>query len=147
MTVISDIIPHAVVLKVANNIAKSMRKFAKQAGSKRIPKAIKVGKVNATSITATIGVTINTKIAPHAFIFDKGAREHSIDAKNAPYLVFEGTNGFEGIVKVAHVDHPGMEARPYIAKGKNENREKNKKIISEAVGRNIRLQIRTYKIK
>lgn len=145
MTTISDIVPQAVMVKIADRVARSARQFARQSGSKRIPKAIKVGKVNATQLTATINIMLDTDIAPQAMIFEKGAKEHPIDARNAENLVFwwEKMNTlFVG----KHVNHPGMAARPFIQPAKESTHDRNMADLREAVGRNMRLQIRKYKV-
>lgn len=144
---ISDIVPQGVLLKIANRIANSARGFAKGTGSKRIPKSIKVGKVSATKDTASITIWLDTNIAPQAVIFERGAKEHGIDAKNFPTLQFNGTNGYPldnpgGIIRIAHVNHPGMEKRPFLQPAKDKHREQNRQELREAVGRNIRLVIR-----
>lgn len=41
----------------------------------------------------------------------KGARPHTIKAKNAPYLVFKGRSG---IVRTKQVSHPGSPSHPFI---------------------------------
>ena len=143
----TDIVPHGVLIKIANRIANSARGFARGTGSKRIPKSIKVGNVSATQSTASITIWIDTTIAPQAMIFEKGAKPHPIDAKNAPYLVFNGTNGFPlenpgGIIQTKHVNHPGMEKRPFLQPAKDKHREQNKAELREVAGRNIRLVIR-----
>ena len=143
MTTIDNIVPRGVLVKIANRIANSARGFAKGTGSKRIPQSIKVGNVSATKDTASITIWVDTNIAPQAMIFEKGAKPHPIDAKNAPYLVFEGTNAFAGkLIQVEHVDHPGMEKRPFLQPAKDKHREQNKQEIRDAVGRNLRLVIR-----
>lgn len=147
MTTISEIVPQGVMVRIADRVARSARQFARQTGSTRIPKAIKVGHVHATQQTASISILLDTDIAPQAMIFEKGATEHPIDAKNAPYLVFEGTHDHQGhLVKVEHVDHPGMKARPFIKPAKESTHERNMADLREAVGKNFRLQIRTYKV-
>jgi len=140
----SDIVPQGVLLKIANRIAASARGFAKGTGSTRIPKSIKVGNVSATKDTASITIWLDTNIAPQAVIFERGAKPHGIDARNAPLLVFEGTNAFAGqIIKTEHVNHPGMEKRPFLQPAKDKHREQNKAELRDSVGRNIRLVIRS----
>ncbi len=143
MATINDLVPQGVLIRIANRIANSARQYARKSGSTRIPKAIKVGNVNATQLTASISIILDTSIAPQAMIFEKGAKPHSIDAKNAPNLVFEGTNMFAGqLIITPHVNHPGMAARPFLQPAKDNNRQKNLDDLREAVGRNMRLQIR-----
>lgn len=146
-TTISDIVPQGVLLKIADRIARSARGFARATGSKRIPKSIKVGTVKSTQNTASVSIMIDTRIAPQALIFERGAKPHGIPAKNWPTLVFEGTNGHTGWVRVPHVDHPGMEKRPFLQPAKDKHKEQNKREIREAVGKNMRLVIRAMAVK
>src|SRR5512139_475574 len=142
-TTINDLVPQSVLVRIANRIANSARQFARQTGSKRIPKAIKVGRVTATKDTASISILLDTSIAPQAAAFEHGAKRHPIFARNARNLVFEGTNEFAGLTIVTpSVDHPGIAPRPFIQPAKEKNREQNLKEIREAVGRNMRLSIR-----
>lgn len=143
MTTINDLVPQGVLVKIANRIANSARQYARRYKSSRIPKAIKVGTVHATEKTASITILLDKNIAPHAMVFEKGAKPHGIDAKNVPNLIFEGTNQFAGqIIVTPHVNHPGIQARPFLAPAKANNREKNLADLREAVGKNMRLQIR-----
>lgn len=140
---INDFVPQSVLVRIANRIANSARQFARQVGSRRIPKSIKVGRVTATQQTASITIWLDTSIAPQAAAFEHGADPHPIDARNKPNLVFEGTNQFAGqTIVTPHVDHSGMEARPFLQPAKDKHRAQNLKELREAVGRNMRLQIR-----
>ena len=148
MTTIKDIVPPSVLLKIANRIANSARQFARKTGSKRVPKSIKVGRVTSTQATASISIWLDLNIAPQAGAFEKGAKRHPINARNYPNLVFEGTNRFAGqIIRTPHVNHPGMRARPFVKPAKEKHRKQNLEEIREAVGRNMRLQIRTMSRK
>lgn len=145
---VNDIVPQNVLLKIANRIAQSARGFARGVGSTRIPKSIKVGNVNATKTTASISIMIDTTIAPQALIFERGAKAHPIDAENFPTLQFHGTNGFPlenpgGIIRIAHVNHPGMARRPFIKPAVDKHKDQNKREIKEAVGDGIRLAVRS----
>ncbi len=143
MTTINDLVPQGVLIRIANRIANSARQFARQVGSSRIPRSIKVGRVTATQNTASVSILLDTKIAPQAAAFEHGAEHHPIDPVKGKYLVFEGTNLWAGqIVFTKHVEHPGIKARPFVKPAREKNREKNLKELREAVGRNIRLQIR-----
>lgn len=143
MTTISDIVPHEILIRIANRIASSARQFARQTGSTRIPKSIKVGTVHATSQTATVNILVDTGIAPQAMVFEKGADPHVIQAKNAPLLIFPGTNEFAGqIIHIQKVNHPGMAPRPFIQPAKESTRDRNRQELREAVGRNVRLVVR-----
>lgn len=143
MTTVSDIVPHSVLVGIANRIARSARQFARRTKSSRIPKAIKVGNVNATQQTVSISIILDTNVAPQAMVFERGARPHGIDARNVPNLIFEGTNAFAGqLIITPHVNHPGMAARPFLQPAKDSTKERNKQDIREAVGRNLRLVVR-----
>ena len=139
---INDIVPQAILVKIADRIARSARGFARATGSKRIPKAIKVGNVKSTQSTASISIMIDTNIAPQALIFERGAKPHSYSARNWPMLVFQGTNGVEGWVRTKSVNHPGMAKRPFLQPAKDKHKEQNKREIAEAVGKNVRLVVR-----
>lgn len=140
---INDLVPQGVLIRIANRIANSARQFARQVGSSRIPKAIKVGRVNATQTTASISILLDTSIAPQVAAFEHGADWHPIDAKNYPTLVFMGTNEFAGQwIRVPHVEHPGIAPRPFVQPAKEKNHDQNLRELREAVGQNIRLSIR-----
>lgn len=143
MTTIKELVPDSVVLKIANRIANSARQFARRTGSKRVPKSIKVGTVHSTQQTSSITIWLDTDIAPQAAVFEKGAKRHPIDARNAPYLRFPGTNAFAGQgIQVEHVNHPGMAARPFLKPAKDKHRKQNLDELRDSVGRNMRLVIR-----
>lgn len=143
MTTINDLVPQSVLLRIANRIARSARQFARKTGSKRVPRSIKVGNVKSTQNTASISIMLDTSIAPQAAAFEHGVEAHPIDAKNYPDLVFMGTNQWAGQwIRVPHVNHPGIAARPFVKPAVKNNREKNLQEIQEAVGKNIRLSIR-----
>lgn len=140
---INDLVPQGVLIRIANRIANSARQFARQVGSTRIPRAIKVGNVTSTQSTASISILLDTSIAPQAAAFEHGAEWHPIDAKNFPNLVFIGTNEFAGKwVRVPHVEHPGIAPRPFIQPAKDKHREQNLAELRAAVGAGIRLSIR-----
>ena len=141
-TTINDIVPQSVLVKIANRVAQSARGFARKY-SKRIPRAIKVGRVTSTQTTASITIWVDTGAAPQALAFERGAKPHIISARNAPFLEFEGTNMFEGeLIITPKVSHPGIAKRPYLQPAKDKHRAQNLKEIREAVGKNMRLQIR-----
>ena len=140
---VNDIVPQAILVKIADRIARSARGFARATGIKRIPKAIKVVKVNSTQSTASISIMIDTRIAPQALIFERGAKPHGIAGRNTFLLTFPGTNAFQGqIIQVQHVNHPGMAKRPFLQPAKDKHKEQNKREIREAVGKNMRLVVR-----
>jgi hypothetical protein len=141
MTTVSDLVPQEVMIRIANRIARSARGFARKY-STRIPKAIKVGNVNSTQRTASISILIDTSIAPQAMAFEHGADPHVIYAKNKPNLVFYWEN-MDTLFVGPKVNHPGIEPRPFMQPAKDAHREQNLQDLREAVGRNVRLQIRT----
>lgn len=141
MTTVHDIVPQAVLVRIADRIARSARGFARKY-SRRIPKAIKVGTVKSTQETASITIFVDTGVAPQALAFERGAKPHPIDARNAPNLVFWWEKK-DTLFIGPHVNHPGIKKRPYLQPAKDKHREQNLKEIREAVGRNMRLQIRS----
>lgn len=144
---ITDLVPVQTLVWAANRIANSARAFARTKGIGSVAKV----KVDKTSVTKnTVSVTISTSQAGIAFEYGSGIHDpqhpHYIDinARSAPNLVFEGTNQFEGqIIRVPHVNHPGVAPRPFIQPAKDRHRAEIKKRIAEDVGRNLRLQIRS----
>jgi hypothetical protein len=139
---IHDIVPQEVLVKIANRVARAARNNAK-AFSSRIPRAIKVGTVSSTKQTASITIWLDTDIAPQAAAFEHGADPHVITARNAPLLVFMGTNDWAGqIIRKKSVNHPGIAPRPYLQPAKDDTREQNREELRAAVGRNMRLAIR-----
>lgn len=97
-----------------NIIAQTARASAKNSGSKRIPQSITVTNPKISLTSAEITIYADPKIAPHAAIFEKGAKNHPIDAKNAPNLVF-WWDKMETMFVGKHVDHPGMKPRPFMS--------------------------------
>jgi len=124
--VVTDLVPVQTLVWAANKIANSARAFARTKGIGRIAK-VKVGR---TSVTKnTVSITIETSAAGMAYEYGsglhdpKGAHFIDINAKNAPNLVFEGTNQFEGqIIQTPHVNHPGVAPRPFLQPAKDKHR-------------------------
>ena len=119
----------------ANRIAKRARKNA--SWSDKIPEAIKVGTTQESGNSMSIAIEVDMKIAPHALAFEKGSGIHGathktykIAPKTAGALAFYwpggppatelwGSNKFLGVgddgrLLFSYVDHPGVEARPYL---------------------------------
>lgn len=76
-------------------------------------------------------VFVDLKKVPYARAVEKGSGMHErgnphkipIDAKNAPALVFfweKANRMFVG----QHVDHPGVEAKPYLSKSLKKNKQR-----------------------
>ena len=124
--------------EVPNNIAENM----------------KVGKVEskgtgALGITISIGMKKGEAEAAAAYEFGSGlhgkeGKTYPITPKNAPVLAFGwnpkftpwGSPKFVGIGRggkylFRYVDHPGVEARPYMKPAIEENKEEMKRLIGE----------------
>ena len=146
ITGISDIISVQTITWAANKIANSARGFARVNGIAKVAK-IKTGTASVTK--GTLSINIETTKAGMAFEHGSGIHDPKhphfipIDAKNAPVLVFEGTNGLEGqIIMTPHVNHPGVAPRPFLQPAKDKHREEIKRKLAEEAGKNIRLAIR-----
>ncbi len=142
----SDLVPVQVLIWAANKIANSARGFARSKGIGRVV-GIKVGNTSVTK--QTISASISTTKAGMAFehgsgLHDpRGARLIEINAINKPFLVFEGTNKYEGqLVKVKQVHHPGVAPRPFLEPAKLRHREEIKERIKEKVGVKLRFVVR-----
>ena len=124
----------------ANRIAVVARKNA--SWSTTIPKAISVGTVEGDENRMSITISVDEKIAPHAMAFEKGSGIHGekgktyvIKPRNVGALAFDwkggpeaselwGSNKFLGVGRggkllFKFVDHPGVEARPFLAPALN----------------------------
>jgi len=126
-----------------------------KADSKKVPevsKNMKVGKVEtkgsgALGITISIGMKKDEAPAAAAYEFGSGlhgkeGKTYPITPKNAPVLAFGwnpkftpwGSPKFVGIGRggkylFRYVDHPGVEARPYMKPAIEENKEEMGKLI------------------
>ncbi len=94
--------------------------------SKSIPDAIEVGKAQKTSTGYEVDVTIDLNKAPEAAAFEYGSGEHGEEGKTytipgMPFLAiprerwpkFEPPPDVDPVV-LGSVEHPGVEARPYL---------------------------------
>lgn len=59
-------------------------------------------------------VLVGVEGVPYAIWVHEGAAPHSIDAVNAPFLVFTGRDG--GLVFTKHVDHPGNKPNRFLVR-------------------------------
>jgi hypothetical protein len=141
----TEIISAKTLVWAANKIANSARGFARSKKIGRIV-GIRVDKISTTK--DTVSITISTNPVGMAFEYGsglhdpKGAHYISIDAKNFPNLIFEGTHEFAGqIIKTPHVNHPGVAPRPFLKPAKERHREEIKAKLAEEAGKNIRLAI------
>ena len=113
-----------VISEVADKIAESARTRALNWGSQRIRKAIEVSGIVEWQGGLGMYIKVNKSVAPQAEAFEHGAAPHSIDAKNSDYLIFEGTNEFDGqTIRTEHVNHPGIQPRPFMKPAFDEYRE------------------------
>lgn len=125
----------------ANNVAEKARENA--SWSRSIPNAIGVGKAEKTSDGYTVDVTIDLEKAPEAAAFEYGSGEHGEKGKTytipgvpllaipreryvAPHLPADVDP-----VILASVEHPGVEAKPYMQPAIESNRSR----IKEALGK------------
>jgi hypothetical protein len=143
---VADIISVQTITWAANKIANSARGFARTKGIAKVAQ-VSVGTASVTKNT----LSINIKTSEAGMAFEHGSGLHdpqhphfiSIDAKNVPNLIFEGTNSFEGqIIRTPHVNHPGVAPKPFIQPAKDKHREEIKRKIAEEAGVNLRLAIR-----
>lgn len=65
---------------------------------------------SATGVVMLVGV----EHVPYALFVHEGTQPHSIDAKNAPFLVFMGRDG--NLVFTKHVDHPGNKPNRFLVR-------------------------------
>jgi len=143
---ITDLISVQTITWAANKIANSARGFARSKGIGRVA-GVKTGTAKVSKNQLSINIQISE--AGAAFEYGSGIHDpkhpHYVDitAKNAPNLVFNGTNEKEGqIIVTPHVNHPGVAPRPFLKPAKERHREEIKRRISEEVGSNIRLYVR-----
>lgn len=154
MTTVSDIVPQAVLTKIADRIAKSARAFAKGKGKGgRVARAIKIGIPKVTQNQIQINIELDAGIAPEAPAFEWGSGIHAtkrvkgyviIAPKNYPTLQFEGTNKFAGqIIRTKVVAHPGIRPQPFIEKAKMNTRQRNLDDLRKASINNMRLIVKS----
>lgn len=139
------------MVKSAMILYKAIRKYAPY---KKIKDSVFISRVSGTDKSRSITVGINTNPrtggAPFARAFDIGSGIHGkfsqtypIDAKNFPNLIFKGTKALAGkIIRVPHVDHPGVMGVGYTNRALEESRPKIKKELGKEVRENLRLYLK-----
>jgi hypothetical protein len=143
-----DMIGDEIMVECADLLANQIREYAP---TKRIKNNVRVGTLAGTSAGSRI-ITIEVD-APEAGAYEFGSGIHRtkgtpstypIEAKNFPTLQFEGTNDFKGqIIRKRLVNHPGVEARPYIKPAMDELRPEIRDILMEDGVKNLRLYLRS----
>jgi hypothetical protein len=147
----------AVIVEAANLVARSAR--ARAGWSKEIRNAISVSEVREWQGGLGIYVKVDLSAAPMARAFEYGSGIHSTHAtlspqqigtggkiliQGNPLLVFPGTHEWEGQTIVTRVvRHPGVAPRPYLKPAIQENRDRIREILSQAVRTSISKTIRT----
>ena len=153
----------AVIIEAANLVARSARSRAQW--SKEIRNAISVSDVVEWAQGLGIYVKVDLSAAPMARAFEKGsgihatigeAKEYDIVPVNKEFLSFIGTHGYGSLnvgnnlttreamnrVFTKHVSHPGVAPRPYLAPAVQENRDRIRGILSQAVRTSVSRTIR-----
>jgi len=145
---------------VANELVLNMRKRISQNNlPDAIDKSIEIGQATSSGGTTFIVVSVGGKEAPMALAFEYGSGEHAtrgntgkypIAPKNADLLAFnwqpdfvpwgspkffgaalsDPQNSTEGKYFFHFVEHPGVEARPYVKPSIEETLPKIKRLIS-----------------
>jgi hypothetical protein len=145
-----------VIIEAANLVARSAR--ARAGWSKEIRNAISVSEVREWQDGLGIYVRVDLSIAPMARAFEYGSGIHAtrdtmspqqigprgkILIMGNPLLSFPGTNEFKGQTIITPVvRHPGVAPRPFLAPAIQENRDRIRKILSQAVRTSISKTIR-----
>lgn len=152
----SDLVSNGVILRAADKIVRSARSIAAQKRAGKSAKAIKLSTVREANKTISVSIILDTDIAPEAPAYEWGSGLHDtkgsphfidIYATNVPNLIFEGTNEWEGqLIRVPHVNHPGVKAKPFIKPAVDKHRAALKQAVREEVNKNLRISIRTFKV-
>lgn len=142
---VHDFVPVSVLLDIAKMIRKQAALNAKKnkAPLQSNRKTANVYNANLIGITRPESSkdksSVSLTLSDVAMAFEKGGKPHPIDAKNKPWLIFEGTNGRGNpLVKVKHVDHPGFGARPFLNPAITDTADEKRKKLQEASVKNIR---------
>lgn len=150
----TELVSVQTLTRIANRIKNTARAIARVERAGRVgqkPNTIKVGVPNIRPGSISINLILNTKVAPEAAAYEWGSGIHdpnsphyiTIRPKRKKYLVFEGTNDFAGqTIFTQHVEHPGVEARPYLKPAIEETRAKNKEDLNKEVSSKIRLLVK-----
>lgn len=149
----ADLVPMSTLVRLADKLVRSARGIAVSKGLRA--KVIGGMKHDIPKVTNN-QVTINVLMSRTAMAFEKGSGLHDpknphfieIAPKNKPYLVFEGTNAFQGeLIKTKHVNHPGVAPKPFLEPAKEKWQPEFKKAIAEEAGKNIRLVLKGMSVK
>ena len=145
----ADLVPVSVLMTIAKRVRARAAEIAK---AKNVPlrTANEIG-IPAPKVTQS-QIQINITISPKLAAFEWGSGIHAskgtpskypISVKNAPFLVFPGTNDFEGILVNWRktIAHPGVAARPFLSPAKQQTRQQNLEDIRKANLANMRLII------
>jgi len=153
----SDLVSNGVILRAVDKIVRSARSIASQKRAGKSSRAIKLSPVRETNKTVVVNIILDTDIAPEAPAYEWGSGLHDtkgsphfidIYATNVPNLIFEGTNEFEGqIIRVPHVNHPGVAPKPFIAPALDKHRAALKKAVTEEVGKKLRVYLKAMAVK
>lgn len=139
--------------------------------SKKIPKAIKLGRVNVDLSNRQLSakIILDTSIAPEAAAFEYGSGLHRKNKSPSKYVIapkaglFNGVLAFEwpghnpnfpsggkfiralpnGKFLFWYVEHPGIQARPYLALAREKNRAMLKKELAKGFKQAFLTSIRT----
>lgn len=135
--------------------AKARSKAQSNNVPKNIPGAIEVGQFQANGTTYKITVSVDLKKAPAAAAYEYGSGIHAtkktpakypILPKNKKFLAFkwpkvDGDPRFrrlpDGRVVLPSVDHPGVEAKPYMMPAFQESKAE----IRQLIGQEFRLKV------
>lgn len=155
----TELVSVKTLTRIANRIKNAARAIARTERSGRVgtkPNSIKIGLPDIRPGSISINILMNTRVVPEAPAFEYGSGVHdpknphfiTIRARRKPYLVFEGTNEYSGmIIRTKQVQHPGVKARPFIAPAIEETRQKNKEDLNKEVSSNIRLLVKKMAVR
>jgi len=149
--------------ELANDVANEAR--ANASWSSTIPEAISVGQVTNEGGRYSIEIKVDAKVAPEALAFEFGSGIHNPD-NPATYVIapkkanalaffwdkvdestprgpkFRGISPTTGRAIFNYVDHPGVEARPYLIPALMVARKKFKGVYSRLIHRAYRESVR-----
>jgi len=121
-----------------------------RAPTKRIGASIEVGQVKRVADIYSVEISVSLKKAPEAGAYEYGSGVHAtqgtpgtypIVAKNAPNLVFWWEKRNKWFVGPS-VNHPGVEASPYLKPSALEAKGMLKQALAAACGEALRISIR-----
>lgn len=134
------------ITQFANTLARSIR--SNLSWSTKLRGAVKLHPAKESADGATINITIgegNKSLAGMARAFDTGSGLHGkykkkyiIQSKSGKLLAFQATNDFSGrLIRVAKVQHPGVEGKGYIKKSIDATRKKATEELALRVRKNL----------